>query len=210
MAALDPWSRAATGTEHAEQSALFMWCNTAAIFGVEAANNEACYAVEGFALRTYGVRSDQGALCEFAANNAIPELKRLYAIHNQGHGDQVRGARAKAEGVKRGVPDVKLPCPRMWPLKAPNEEWGEFFHYEDGHAFPYKLSAGLYIELKAKGTTKTGKRGKAIIDKREGETSADQDEWIGYLRGQGYAVAVCVGWEEARDVLLAYLGLTPS
>ena len=50
---------------------------------------------------------------------------------------------------------------------------------------------GLYIELK----------------RREGgRVSADQAEWIEALMRQGYATAICRGWEDAQRVILAYLG----
>ena len=39
------------------------------------------------------------------------ELEYLFAVHNQGHGDAIRGAKAKAEGVKKGVSDLLLPVP---------------------------------------------------------------------------------------------------
>jgi len=58
---------------------------------------------------------------------AVPELALLHAIPNGGHRSKVAGAKMKAEGVKRGVPDLCLPVPRG--------EW-----------------SGLYIEMK----TKTG------------------------------------------------------
>jgi len=53
-----------------------------------------------------------------------PELALLHAIPNGGHRNRVAAARIKAEGARRGVPDLCLPVPR-----------GE--HH------------GLYIELKA-------------------------------------------------------------
>ena len=49
---------------------------------------------------------------------------------------------------------------------------------------------GLYIELKR---TKGGK------------LSAAQKEWIDALRGQGYKVIVCYGFDEAREVIINYL-----
>ena len=49
---------------------------------------------------------------------------------------------------------------------------------------------GLYIEMKKPG----------------GRTSPEQEVWIGLLRRQGHRVAVCHGWEAARDVLIEYLG----
>ena len=49
---------------------------------------------------------------------------------------------------------------------------------------------GLYIELKR---TKGGK------------LSAAQKGWIDALRGQGYKVIVCYGFDEAREVIINYL-----
>lgn len=48
---------------------------------------------------------------------------------------------------------------------------------------------GLYIEMKAGKNTTTEK----------------QKEWISALRGQGYATAVCYGWERAAEVITKYL-----
>lgn len=38
-----------------------------------------------------------------------------------------------------------------------------------------------------------------------GVVSEDQKKWIECLRAQGYFVAVCKGWVEAKDVLVNYL-----
>lgn len=48
---------------------------------------------------------------------------------------------------------------------------------------------GLYIELKA------GKN----------KTTDKQDEWLQNLRDQQYAAEVCVGWEQAAEVITKYL-----
>jgi hypothetical protein len=50
---------------------------------------------------------------------------------------------------------------------------------------------GLYIELKAGKNTTTDK----------------QDEWLDALKKQGYATAVCRGWEQAATVITKYLGV---
>ena len=109
----DPWSYAdKTGTEHANQVALFMWANMAEQFGLKAADDPNSYRLAGTAkswLNGY--------------NDKLPQLRWLHAVHNQGHGDAIRGAKAKAEGVKGGVGDIFLPHP----------------------VAPYH---GLYIELK--------------------------------------------------------------
>ena len=57
--------------------------------------------------------------------------------------------------------------------------------------FPRPGYSGLYIELKrTKGSS----------------TSPDQKEAIAYLESQGYAVAVCKGWEAASLIITKYMG----
>lgn len=205
-----PWDRAKTGTEHGEQSALFQWCNLAAKFGVEAANDPKSYSVKGYALGNYGIAEPGWHSGEIVAAqlgpNAVPALGRLYAIHNQGHGDRIRGNRARAEGVKTGVPDTHLPIPRL-ASDLDHETFGPLVvPYRDG-GYGFGVVCGLYIELKVREVTKPGVRKAEVVVRRAGTTSDQQDDWINFLRGAGHAVAVCYGWEEARDVLLAYLGL---
>lgn len=62
---------------------------------------------------------------------AYPELGDLHAIPNGGHRGKAAAAKMKAEGVKRGVPDLFLPVPRY--AKEPN--------------FPQQFH-GLYLETK--------------------------------------------------------------
>ncbi len=38
-----------------------------------------------------------------------------------------------------------------------------------------------------------------------GQLSPEQEVFHGLLRASGYQVNVCRGWEQARDVILAYL-----
>lgn len=93
---MTPWELAKT-TEHSHQRALFAWANCAALYGYLVAEKP-----EGYYKATR----------EAYAVKPVPELALLFAIHNQGHGDAIRGAKAKAEGVKKGVPDLMLPVPR--------------------------------------------------------------------------------------------------
>ena len=150
----DPWSYAdKTGKEHAHQASLFMWANMAMYRGLAAANDPLSYTKAGVA-DSYDWLGDK-----------VPQFKWLHAIHNQGHGDAVRGSNAKAEGVKTGVYDMFLPVPTRY--------------------------AGYYLELKV------GKNG----------TSDKQDEFGRDMTAVGYLCEVAWGWLEARNKLLAYLGL---
>jgi hypothetical protein len=40
-----------------------------------------------------------------------PDLRMLFAVPNGGARNAITGAHLKAEGVKKGVPDILFPCP---------------------------------------------------------------------------------------------------
>jgi hypothetical protein len=169
--ALNPWEYAnKSGTEHAHQVALFMWSARAMTCGVRVANDPANWL--------------KGASYTYGVNEPVALLKWLHAIHNQGHGDAKRGATARAEGVRAGVPDICLPVPQLRPGMFGPGNSPAVFH-------------GLYIELKRPDS----------VGKKAGETSEVQDEWIKHLRQAGYKVEVCYGWLEARACILKYLGI---
>lgn len=69
--------------------------------------------------------AEQQWLFKWAAyeSGAHPELELMYHIPNEGQRSRATGGRMRAEGLKKGVPDICLPVSRMG------------FH-------------GLYIELK--------------------------------------------------------------
>lgn len=160
---MTPWELA-KDTEHSQQRALFAWANCAADFGFAIASDP-----RGYTLNTR---------CEIIGFKApVPELALLFAIHNQGHGDRIRGAQAKAEGVKPGVPDIMLPVPRLSPSAPPLRSMVNL--------------AGLFIELKK---TKLG------------VVSNEQIAWAKLLIAQGYGVSICKGWIEAANVISLYLG----
>ena len=98
---MTPDELAKAGTEHAHQKALFAWANCAARYGFEYADDDRAY---NKLLR---------ATIQDKIPYEAPVLMHLFAIHNQGHGDAIRGGRARAEGVKAGVPDIMLPVPRV-------------------------------------------------------------------------------------------------
>lgn len=102
---MTPEQLAKSGSEHAEQRALFAWANMAEKYGWKVADNAQSYTIKGYAEEIFSSYAKDDGLVP------LPQLKWLHAIHNQGHGDAIRGGKAKAEGVKAGVSDVFLPCP---------------------------------------------------------------------------------------------------
>jgi hypothetical protein len=176
----DPWSYAAkTRNEYAEQVALFMWAAVAQRFGPEIANRLESYTIPGWAKNTYDASQ---LLHNINGKNArpMPELEWFHAIKNQGHGDAIRGAQSKAEGVKAGVPDTMLPEPK-------DTQYTNEVEYH-----------GFYLELKRRKSARGG----------AGTLSPDQVRWHAALQRAGYKVGTYVGWELARDALCEYLGRT--
>ena len=129
---MNPETLAKSGTEHAHQTALFAYTAVAHLHGWTVAD----------------LWANGGAL-PLRAPTAAPAVEALawfHAVHNQGHGDRIRGAIAKAEGVRRGVPDTFLP----WP----NAGWH-----------------GLYIEMK-KPTERPKTKGKGGVSDEQGAFGA--------------------------------------
>ena len=94
-----------------------------------------------------------------------PDAHLFFHIPNEGKRSRATGARLKAEGMRKGTPDLCLAVPRGG-------------------------CHGLYIELKRI---------------RGGRLEKDQADALDALRAQGYAVAVCRGWEAAACVIEEYL-----
>lgn len=94
---MTPDKLAKSGTEHGHQAALFAWCAVARIHGFDVAD---AWAAGG---KLPAPNPD--------APPKVPALEWFHAIHNQGHGDKIRGANAKAEGVRKGIADTFLPYP---------------------------------------------------------------------------------------------------
>lgn len=94
---MTPNKLAKSGTEHGEQVALFAYVAVAYLHGFDVAD-EWC-------------KTGKLPQRDPDAPPKVPALEWFHAIHNQGHGDKVRGANAKAEGVRKGVADTFLPWP---------------------------------------------------------------------------------------------------
>lgn len=171
---MTPAQLARANQEHSHQRALFAWANMAASFGFAAAWDELSYTKAGHAVSTYGPCNCPG----------VQPLRRLYAIPNGGQRDKITAGKLKAEGVKRGVPDICLPLPMYKEPCAGSARIGTFAQY-----------CGLYVEMK---------RPKAE-GQRAGSTSDDQDDWIAYLRSVGYAVSVCFDWIAAAKEIQSYV-----
>lgn len=157
-----------SGTEHAHQVALFAWAAVAAYNGFLAAN---LWAKDG--------------MLNQCPQSPIPCLKWLHAVHNQGHGDVIRGGRAKAEGVRAGIPDIFLPVPK--------DNRNEVYENCD-----VEIIHGLYIELK-KPSMKPVRAGS------KGGLSDEQIEFGEFAKANGYAWHVAYGWQEAAKIIQEYL-----
>lgn len=177
---MTPDALAKSGSEHGEQRALFAWANMAATFGFAAAWDDQSYTVQGHA-------ASLGAA-------PVEVLTMLHAIPNGGYRDKITAGKLKAEGVKRGVPDIFLPLPKWAGMVAPL----------NGRSTPC-MWAGLYVEMKRPLTMKKGTRKDLIVDRAAGSTSVQQDEWIGKLRNVGYGVAVAFNWREAAKQIQSYV-----
>jgi hypothetical protein len=104
-----------------------------------------------------------------------PMLKWIFAIPNAAKRSWKVGREMKAEGVKKGVPDLCLPYPTRFLIDI---EGGDLTLYH-----------GLYIEMKRKGNT----------------TTADQKEWLDYLEYVGYKTAVAYSGDEAIKIIEEYV-----
>lgn len=111
--------------------------------------------------------AEQVALMQWMAWKYPAVEDMSYAIPNGGHRHKAVARKMKAEGGKAGVPDLCI-------------------------AWPHNGKAGLYIELKATGTTASA-------------VSKDQRGWISKLRNQGYAAEVAHGLDEAKSIVEEYL-----
>lgn len=171
---MTPATLAKSGTEHAHQTALFAYVAVAYLHGFDVAD-EWCKT---------GV-IPQTTPYSMYETPTVPALEWFHAIHNQGHGDKVRGANAKAEGVRKGVADTFLPWPVYEPCPA------------DSQIMMMKW-AGLYIEMK-----KQTERPKSETAK--GGVSDEQRRFGEYAKRVGYGFMVCYGWEHAVTTLRSYI-----
>lgn len=193
---MTPVQLASSNTEHAHQRALFAWVQIAKVYGFAAADDPACYTIRGHVQSTYGINprevpnpSGKGTHWEDdGGRDPVPELEWLHAIPNGGPRDGFSGALLKAEGVKKGIPDLFLPVPMN---HAPPQV------QILGEPLPPKRVryCGLYIEMK-----RPKSKGKA-----KGALKAEQTEFIAYARGVGYAASVCFEWLAASRDIKSYI-----
>jgi hypothetical protein len=146
-------------------------------------------------IKTGSEHEHQTALFCWAANNLKfePRLALLHAIPNGGERNAIVASRMKAEGVKRGVPDIFLPVPVFEEI--------DLSKYEHRNWSPLKY-AGLYIEMK---------RPKERLKRRPehqwdtGGVKPEQVDWLNALQAQRYKCVVCYHWFEAASEIYFYL-----
>lgn len=107
----------------------------------------------------------------------VPELA-LFSIPNGGARSSITGAILKAEGARKGVPDLFLAVPKI------NSSIGAYDQSEEDPDIH-----GLFLELK----------------RREGILSPEQEVYHEILRKQGYKVVVVWSLLEAIQEITSYL-----
>jgi len=88
-------------------------------------------------------------------------------------------ARDKRTGAQLKAMGVRRGVPDLW-LPVPSEYRGTAY-------------CGLVIELKAPPATKA---------------TLEQTAWLNHLARCGWVARTCVGWEQARDLICDYLGVS--
>lgn len=104
----------------------------------------------------------------------VPEIL-LFSIPNGFNGDARRGSVMKAEGQRKGCPDLMLAVPRH--LGCPDYHKSEFNY------------AGLFLELKTP----------------SGRVSPEQEVFHQRLTERGYKVVVCRSMVECINQITTYL-----
>lgn len=142
-------------------------------------------------------------MAELAAHR-YPELRLLFAVPNGARTSQAVAGKLKAEGLKKGVPDLVLPTARVIRVEdvVLGQGYPEPFRDLPGGGIPLaRLSHGLFLEMKAAAPLLSAEG--ASVD--YGRVKPAQIEWARALMRQGYAVAFAWGSEAAFQVLVAYL-----
>jgi hypothetical protein len=126
-----------------------------------------------FAWRDTVVRREPRLALLYASANGGPRPARLVPDRATGGVKRisVAGKLLKAMGVTPGIPDLCL-------------------------AYPYRGTAGIYIELKKSGLTPR---------QAWAACSAEEQWWLEVLATGGYQTAVCSGWTQAARTLCTYL-----
>lgn len=107
----------------------------------------------------------------------------MHAIPNGGGRTMSVGAQMKAEGVRKGVPDLS------WPIRRFNPS------FDLGTVINGDHYSGLYLEMK---------KPKIVSGMKRGSLSREQVTFLNELREQGFAVAVAWGWQAAAWVVYEY------
>jgi hypothetical protein len=121
---------------------------------------------------------EQVALFQWAEASGIEALEMLHATPMGGYRPPHIGAMLKAEGARKGYPDISLDIPMPRPDATTAQGDALLWH-------------GLRIELKV----------------GRNKPTPEQEWWVERLRHYGYKAVVCYGAQEAINAILDYLGM---
>lgn len=120
----------------------------------------------------------------------VPEVQWAFHVPNGGHRHVAVAAQMKAQGTKRGVPDILIPLPSAVPMDGRSQALYEKVNGITAHTH----YCGLAIELKV------GKN----------KQSDEQVKWQARFQQSGWRAVVCYGWEAAAKETLVYFGKDPN
>ncbi len=110
--------------------------------------------------------------------NLDPRYGLIYAVPNGGARDGLTAKLLKAQGVRKGVPDINVDVV-----------------LSDNRTGQWLVTPGLRIELK-----------KPIVAGEDKPRVSPEQKWrLNALQAQGYTCVVAFGWDEAREATIAYL-----
>ena len=123
----------------------------------------------------------------------VPEVEWAFHVPNGGHRHVVVAAQMKAQGTKRGVPDILIPVPSAMLMDTGTQQLYERANGVPRSSVPDRY-VGLAIELKV------GKN----------KQSDEQKRWQARFQQSGWRAVVCYGWEAAAKETLVYFGKDPG
>ena len=164
-----------------------------------AKKNKRKYKLPGeYSQETNSEEAHQKDVCCWARQTAFrnkdnPQLSKLKFLSGSANGMSTHVAvrmKMVEAGMNKGFPDLHLPVVNKIVIPSPDDSIAP--------DIAILKHSSLYIEMKL------AKR----RNHKNGGLDDEQVVWRDFLISEGHAYSLCYSWEEARDVLLAYVTQT--